>query len=106
MTSESKKPKISKRYVMLVLYKNHKNEVAWRYVQPLGKDQVAEKSAQVEFGSPYHPNEWIMRVWDLGKGAERSYALSGIIWCAPLSKPVPSPLTLTYGDPPSPPDVT
>lgn len=83
--------KIDKSRVMLVLYCNYKNDVRWRYVQPLEE--------ACGFGTEHHPNQWVFPVWDIDKGAERHYAFSGIMWCAPLGKVPPSALTMSFGKP-------
>lgn len=64
---------IEEKKAVAVLYTNWRDETAWRIIYPL--------PCHPEFHSPeatYYPNEWILRVWDLEKNAERSYALSGI----------------------------
>lgn len=84
--------------VMRLLYVNHRGQVAWRLVVPLkGPNQVG--SPQIEFGSPHHPAQWVFRVWDLDKQAERSYAFSGIIWAGMIDATPPTHFTLTYGKP-------
>lgn len=80
--------------VMRVLYLNHKGEVGWRLVVPLPEAPA--------FGSPYHKDEWVFKVWDVDKQAERSYAFSGIIWSGPVAATPPRHFTLVYGMPPKP----
>lgn len=58
---------------LYLLYKNHRGEVAWRWVVPL--ERAPEYTT-----TPHHPEaQWIMRVFDLDKGEERSYAMKDIL---------------------------
>ena len=52
-------------------YTNHRGERAWRTVVPL----------RVYWGkTEWHPEEqYLLRVWDVDKGAERDYALLGLV---------------------------
>jgi len=53
---------------LTVYYTNWKGESAWRTVFLL--------PCPPEFNtSSFHPDRWIIRVWDIGKNAERSYDL-------------------------------
>lgn len=83
--------------LMLVLYRNHKGEVSWRYVMPL--------SVPPQKSSEWHPGEWTFLVWDVVKQAERSFAYSGILWCGPYGKNPPTHVILSYGKPPAPPEL-
>jgi hypothetical protein len=56
-----------------VLYTNYKGETAWRHIQPL--DIPPRRTTPDD---QYHPNTWVLEVWDLDKNAQRSYALKDI----------------------------
>lgn len=61
---------IPMKQAIFVCYTNHEGKTAWRWILPL--------PVPPEFGSPYHPNQWIIRVWDLDKDGERSYAIGSM----------------------------
>lgn len=56
--------------VIAVEYKNYRGETAVRKVIPL----------ELYYGNTeYHPqDQWLLRVWDMEKDAERIYSLQGI----------------------------
>lgn len=51
-------------------YKNHRGEIAVRYVRPI----------MIAFGAnSYHPEpQWLMHAWDINKEAERTFAMKDI----------------------------
>jgi hypothetical protein len=53
-----------------VLYKNWRDEIAWRQIIP----------QEIYFGSTdYHPgDQWLLKVWDCEKNAERIYSMKYI----------------------------
>lgn len=61
---------LSSSHAVRVCYTNHEGKTAWRHIIPLPVPPV--------FGTAYHPDEWCIAVYDIDKGAERHYALSGI----------------------------
>lgn len=63
MTKIDKKP-------IRVLYKNYRGETAWRTIIP----------KEIFFGcNDYHKeDQWLVKVQDMEKGAERIYAMSDI----------------------------
>lgn len=62
--------------IMKVVYTNHEGQTGWRTIVPLPTAPV--------YGSLYHPAEWCIRVWDFDKNAERTYAISGILYTISL----------------------
>lgn len=70
---------LTEEQVVMVLYTNWHDETRWRKVIPL---PVIPAFAQ----TPYHQeNQWLLRVWDLEKNAERTYAMKDIHDWVPLS---------------------
>lgn len=62
-------PTIDKKLIR-VLYKNYRGETGWRTIIP----------QEIFFGSnDYHAEEqWLLKVQDIEKGAERIYAMADI----------------------------
>jgi hypothetical protein len=55
-----------------VMYRNHEGRRGWRRVIPL-------PVAPFWGSTPYHAEQqWLLRVWDLDKDAERTYAMKDI----------------------------
>lgn len=64
-----------------ILYENYKDERALRRVEPRG----------LRFGtSPWHPEpQWLLDVFDLDKGVERTFAMSHVLnWATRPPTPV------------------
>lgn len=63
---------INLNHAVKVKYRNYKGEVAIRTIVPIG---------QIYWGkTEYHPHEqWLIKVWDVEKQAERTYAFKDIL---------------------------
>ena len=69
-TSVSTPPSLHLNHPIKVRYTNYRGETAVRTIVPM----------EVYVGkTEYHPHEqWLLKVWDVEKGAERIYALKDI----------------------------
>lgn len=75
---------LAPRMVLRVLYKNWKGEIAWRRIIPL-------PTIPYFSSTPHHTEEqWLIRVWDLDKDAERTYALLDILYTVAGDGPPPT----------------
>ncbi len=54
-----------------IRYRNHRGEVSWRRITPLGI---------VHGLSQWHPGEqWLLQAWDEDKQAQRTFALADVL---------------------------
>lgn len=73
---DAERERTLERTAVLIKYRNHRGEVAWRRIAPL----------RVWHGSTEWHSEpqWLLRVWDFHKHAERDFAMADILsWPAP-----------------------
>lgn len=81
----SEPPKIPPEQVCLVWYCNWRGEIAWRRIWPLARPPRFE-------ATEWHPEpQWVFDVWDLDKGAERTFALQDVLDWHPEGEPDQGP---------------
>jgi predicted DNA-binding transcriptional regulator YafY len=68
--------------ILSFVYRNHRGQVAIRRVRPLGVPYWGS--------TPYYPQAtWLMTAWDMGRDAQRDFALCNIVgWVKWMNEPL------------------